>query len=45
VMSAVKQIKQVADAQTASVRELEAAIVALAGQARVLGNEVKKFRL
>ena len=45
VMSAVQQIKQVADAQTDSVRELEAAIVGLAGQARVLGDEVKKFRL
>jgi methyl-accepting chemotaxis protein len=45
VMSAVQQIKQVADAQADSVRELEAAIVGLASQARVLGDEVKKFRL
>jgi methyl-accepting chemotaxis protein len=45
VMSAVQQIKQVAHAQTESVRELEAAIVGLADQARVLGDEVKKFRL
>jgi methyl-accepting chemotaxis protein len=45
VMSAVVQIKQVADAQTRSVRELETAIVDLASQAQVLGGEVKRFKL
>jgi methyl-accepting chemotaxis protein len=45
VMGAVVQIKQVADAQTRSVRELETAIVDLASQAQVLGGEVKRFKL
>jgi methyl-accepting chemotaxis protein len=45
VMSAVDAIKQVASAQTDSVRELEAAIEALATQARVLGDEVKRFKV
>ncbi len=45
VMVAVVQIKQVAEAQTRSVRELEAAIVDLASQAEVLRGEVRRFRL
>ncbi len=45
VLAAVDEIRRVADAQTDSVRELEVAIVALANQARVLSEEVRKFRL
>ncbi len=45
VMIAVVQIKQVAEAQTVSVRDLEAAIVDLASQAEVLRGEVRRFRL
>jgi methyl-accepting chemotaxis protein len=45
VMGAVVQIKQVAEAQTASVRDLEAAIVDLASQAEVLRGEVRRFRV
>ncbi len=45
VMQAVVQIQQVAEAQTYSVRELEAAIVDLASQAQVLRTEVKRFRV
>ena len=45
VMVAVVQIKQVAEAQTVSVRDLEAAIVDLASQAEVLRGEVRRFRL
>jgi methyl-accepting chemotaxis protein len=45
VMSAVVQIKQVADAQTASVRDLEAAIADLGSQAEVLRGEVRRFRV
>jgi methyl-accepting chemotaxis protein len=44
VMSAVVQIQRVAEAQTHSVRELEAAIADLDGQAQVLGSEVKRFK-
>jgi methyl-accepting chemotaxis protein len=44
VMEAVSQIQQVAEAQTFSVRELEAAIVDLASQAQVLRGEMKKFK-
>jgi methyl-accepting chemotaxis protein len=45
VMTAVVQIKQVAEAQTHSVRELEAAIEDLASQAEVLRGEVRRFRV
>jgi methyl-accepting chemotaxis protein len=45
VMQAVVQIQQVAEAQTYSVRELEAAIVDLASQAQVLAGEVKRFKV
>ncbi len=45
VMSAVVQIKQVAEAQTHSARELEGAIGDLAGQAEVLRDEVRRFRI
>jgi methyl-accepting chemotaxis protein len=45
VMQAVVQIQQVAEAQTYSVRELESAIVDLAGQAQVLRVEVKRFKV
>jgi methyl-accepting chemotaxis protein len=45
VMSAVDQIKQVAEAQTFSVRDLESSIIDLAQQADVLRNEVKRFRI
>jgi methyl-accepting chemotaxis protein len=45
VMTAVVQIRQVAEAQSASVRELEAAIVDLATQAEVLRGEVRRFRV
>ena len=45
VMHAVVQIQQVAEAQTYSVRELEAAIVDLASQAQVLAGEVKRFKV
>jgi methyl-accepting chemotaxis protein len=45
VMTAVAQIQQVAEAQTYSVRELEAAIIDLASQAQVLEGEVRRFRL
>jgi methyl-accepting chemotaxis protein len=45
VMVAVEQIKGVTDAQTESVRELEAAIVDLAQQAEVLRGEVRRFKL
>jgi methyl-accepting chemotaxis protein len=44
-MTAVVQIKAVAEAQTHSARELEAAISDLAGQADVLRGEVKRFRI
>jgi len=45
VMSAVVHIKQVAEAQSVSVRDLEAAIVDLASQADVLRGEVRRFKL
>jgi methyl-accepting chemotaxis protein len=45
VMSAVVQIKQVTEAQTHSVRDLESAILDLATQAEVLRGEVRRFRL
>jgi len=45
VVEAVSQIRNVAEAQTYSVRELEAAIVDLAGQAQVLRGEMKKFKI
>ncbi len=45
VMNAVVQIKQVAEAQTSSVRELESAIADLVAQARILDGEVKRFNL
>ncbi|HTP50623.1 MAG TPA: HAMP domain-containing methyl-accepting chemotaxis protein [Anaeromyxobacteraceae bacterium] len=45
VMEAVVQIQQVAEAETYSVRELESAIVDLAGQAQVLRGEMKKFKV
>ena len=45
VMTAVVQIKQVAEAQTSSVRDLEAAIGDLANQAEVLRGEVRRFRV
>jgi len=45
VMTAVVQIKQVAEAQTHSVRELEAAIIDLASQAETLRGEVRRFRI
>ena len=45
VMTAVVQIKQVTEAQTHSVRELESAIVDLTTQAEVLRGEVRRFRL
>jgi methyl-accepting chemotaxis protein len=45
VMQAVVQIQQVAEAQTYSVRELEAAIVDLASQAQVLASEVRRFKV
>jgi methyl-accepting chemotaxis protein len=45
VMGAVDQIKQVAEAQTVSVRDLEASIVDLAQQADVLRTEVKRFKI
>jgi methyl-accepting chemotaxis protein len=44
-MTAVVQIKQVAEAQTHSVRELEGAIADLAAQADVLRGEVKRFQI
>jgi methyl-accepting chemotaxis protein len=44
-MTAVVQIKQVAEAQNHSARELEAAIADLAGQADVLRGEVRRFRI
>jgi methyl-accepting chemotaxis protein len=44
-MTAVVQIKQVAEAQTASVRDLEAAIADLGSQAEVLRGEVRRFRV
>ncbi len=45
VLSAVVHIKQVAEAQSSSVRELEAAIVDLASHADVLRGEVRRFRI
>jgi methyl-accepting chemotaxis protein len=45
VMGAVVQIKQVAEAQARSIRDLEVAITDLAAKADVLGDEVKRFRL
>ncbi|BDG09749.1 methyl-accepting chemotaxis protein [Anaeromyxobacter paludicola] len=45
VMVAVEEIKHVAEAQTASVQELEQAIQDLASQAEVLSGEVQRFRL
>ncbi len=45
MMTAVVQIKQVTEAQTTSVRELEAAIADLVTQAHILGGEVKRFNL
>jgi methyl-accepting chemotaxis protein len=45
VMGAVEQIKQVAEAQTFSVRDLEASIIDLAQQADVLRGEVKRFKI
>ena len=44
VMRAVDQIKQVAEAQTFSVRDLEASILHLAQQAEVLRGEVNRFK-
>jgi methyl-accepting chemotaxis protein len=44
-MSAVDQIKQVAEAQTVSVKDLEASIIDLAQQADVLRSEVKRFKI
>jgi len=44
VMEAVSQIQQVAEAQTFSVRELEAAIIDLASQTQVLRGEMKRFK-
>jgi methyl-accepting chemotaxis protein len=43
-MGAVVQIKQVAEAQARSIRDLEAAIVDLASKAETLGAEVKRFK-
>jgi methyl-accepting chemotaxis protein len=45
VMSAVDQIKRVAEAQTYSVKDLEASIIDLAQQADVLRSEVKRFKV
>jgi methyl-accepting chemotaxis protein len=45
VMRAVEQIKQVAEGQGFSVRDLETSIVDLAQQADVLRAEVKRFKL
>jgi methyl-accepting chemotaxis protein len=45
VLGAVEQIKQVAEAQDLSVRELEKAIGDLAGQAEALRGEVRRFQL
>jgi methyl-accepting chemotaxis protein len=45
VMTAVVQIKQVAEAQTHSVRDLEAAIAELANQADTLRGEVRRFKI
>jgi methyl-accepting chemotaxis protein len=45
VMTAVVQIKQVAEEQTHSVRDLESAIGDLASQAEVLRGEVRRFRI
>jgi methyl-accepting chemotaxis protein len=45
VMGAVEQIRKVAEAQTHSVRELEASITDLAQQADVLRTEVKRFKM
>jgi len=45
VMQAVVQIQQVAEAQTYSVQELEAAIIDLASQAQVLRGEMKRFKV
>jgi methyl-accepting chemotaxis protein len=44
VLSAVEDIKRVAETQTASVKDLEASIAALASQAGVLRDEVRRFR-
>ncbi len=45
VMGAVHQIRQVAEAQTYSVKDLEASIVDLAQQAEVLRGEVRRFKV
>jgi len=45
VMTAVVQIKAVAEAQARSVRELETAIIDLAAKADTLGGEVKRFKV
>jgi methyl-accepting chemotaxis protein len=45
VQAAVVQIKQVAEEQNHSARELEGAITDLAGQADVLRGEVKRFQV
>jgi methyl-accepting chemotaxis protein len=45
VMAAVEAIKQVAEAQTHSVRDLETAIDDLASQAEILRSEVRRFKL
>jgi methyl-accepting chemotaxis protein len=45
VMGAVEQIKAVAEAQTYSVKDLEASIIDLAQQADVLRGEVKRFKV
>jgi methyl-accepting chemotaxis protein len=45
VMTAVVQIKQVAETQIASVRDLETAIADLGSQAEVLRGEVRRFRV
>jgi methyl-accepting chemotaxis protein len=42
---AVVQIKQVAEAQNHSAKDLEGAITDLAGQADVLRGEVRRFRI
>ena len=44
-MTAVVQIKQVAEAQARSVRDLEAAITDLAAKADTLGAEVERFKV
>jgi len=45
VQAAVVQIKQVAEEQNHSARELEGAITDLAGQADVLRGVVRRFQI